>query len=101
VSNVDEHIYFLRFLFDETSESGERCDEIADILSRFRAELAQRITEVAKANAKLNEVQLKWQRLYGEIDCRIEHGANSNGHLEAILKMMQKIETNIKETDND
>jgi hypothetical protein len=46
-------------------------------------------------------VQLKWQRLYGEIDCRIEHGANSNGHLEAILKMMQKIETNIKETDND
>ncbi len=94
MSNVDEHIYFLRFLFDETSESGERCDEIADILSRFRAELE-------KANAKLNEVQLKWQRLYGEIDCRIEHGANSNGHLEAILKMMQKIETNIKETDND
>jgi hypothetical protein len=57
--------------------------------------------ELARRTAERNEVQLKWQRLYGEIDCRIEHGADSNSHLEAIRKMMQKIETNIKETDND
>jgi hypothetical protein len=40
MSDVDEHIYFLRGLFDETSESGERCNEIAYILSRLRAEVA-------------------------------------------------------------
>jgi hypothetical protein len=45
VSDVDEHIHFLRGLFDETSESGERCNEIADILSRLRADLAQRTAE--------------------------------------------------------
>jgi len=53
VSDVDEHIHFLRGLFDETSESGERCNEIADILSRLRAELAQRTLERDEARREL------------------------------------------------
>jgi len=53
MSNVDEHIHFLRGLFDETSESGEQCNEIADILSRLRAELA-RVT--AERNEARREV---------------------------------------------
>ncbi len=63
------------FYIEELQEEGHRLRE-----------------ELEKANAEREEVQLKWQRLYGEIDCRIEHGADSNGHLEAIRKMMQKIE---------
>jgi hypothetical protein len=59
--------------------------EIGEELSRLRDELE-------KVTAERDEALLRWQRLYGEIDCRVEHGANSNGHLEAIFKMMQKIE---------
>jgi hypothetical protein len=50
------------------------------------------IRKLRKVEAERDEAHLRWQRLYGEIDCRIEHGADSNGHLEAIRKMMQKIE---------
>lgn len=57
--------------------------EAADEIDRLRA-------EVAVLKAERDEALLRWQRLYGEIDCRVEHGADSNGHLEAIRKMMQK-----------
>jgi hypothetical protein len=29
-------------------------------------------------------------RIFNEIDCRIEHGADSNGHLEAIRSLFKK-----------
>jgi hypothetical protein len=53
MSNVDEHIHFLRGLFDETSESGEQCNEIADILSRLRADLARVTAERDEARRAL------------------------------------------------
>ena len=53
MSEVNEHISFLHGLFDETSESGERCNEIADILSRLRADLAQRTAERDEARRDL------------------------------------------------
>jgi hypothetical protein len=56
-----------------------------DELDRLRADLAQR-------TAERDALQLRWQRLYGEIDCRIEHGASSNGHLEAVRKMMREVQ---------
>jgi hypothetical protein len=63
MSNVDEHIHFLRGLFDETSESGERCNEIADILSRLRADLAQRTAENARLTADFVDRDIKAQVL--------------------------------------
>ena len=36
-----------------------------------------------------DEYRLRIGRIYNEIDCRIEHGADSNGHLEAIHKMLK------------
>jgi hypothetical protein len=52
------------------------------------------LNKVKKENATLkterDDALFRWQRLYGEIDCRVEHGADSNGHLEAIRKMMRK-----------
>jgi ubiquinone biosynthesis protein UbiJ len=65
---------------------------ISIVLSQRTADLAQRTAEVAKANAERDALQLRWQRLYGEIDCRIEHGASSNGHLEAVRKMMREVQ---------
>lgn len=100
MSDVDEHIYFLRGLFDETSESGERCNEIADILSRFlaalngsaplaemwreleqelaaaKADLAQRTAEVAKAEAERDAAREdldRTQRVLAKIDAVRTH----------------------------
>ena len=37
-----------------------------------------------------DEAWLEKGRIMNEIDCRIEHGADSNGHLEAIRKLFSK-----------
>ena len=55
----------------------------ADELDRLRA-------ENTALKAERDEAQLKLHRIRCEIDCRIEHGADSNGHLEAILAMLKK-----------
>jgi hypothetical protein len=59
-------------------------------ITRLRADLATRTAEVAKATAERDEAQLKLQRIRCEISCRVEHGADSNGHLEGILAMLKK-----------
>lgn len=39
----------------------------------------------------MNKIYLLLQELRTEIDCRIQHGANSNGHLEAVLVRLDPI----------
>ena len=51
------------------------------------------IEDLAKAEAERDEAQLRLQRIRCEISCRVEHGADSNGHLEAILAMLNKAVT--------
>ena len=41
-----------------------------------------------------DDARLRLGRIFNEIDCRIEHGADSNGHLEAIRNLF-------KETHNE
>ncbi len=54
---------------------------------------ADEITEVIERLIKeRDEAWLKIGSIRNEIDCRIQHGADSNGHLEAILKMIDKDE---------
>ncbi|MFN9910605.1 MAG: hypothetical protein ACK56F_31600 [bacterium] len=36
-----------------------------------------------------DEARLFIGRIFNEIDCRIEHGAESNGHLEAIRNLFK------------
>jgi hypothetical protein len=40
--------------------------------------------------AERDEAQLQLQRIRCEISCRVEHGADSNGHLEGILAMLKQ-----------
>jgi len=40
--------------------------------------------------AQRDAAWLKIGRIQNEIDCRIQHGAESNGHLEAILAMIKE-----------
>ncbi len=67
------------------TNSGMRSESVVPVSLAYELE-----RELAKRTAERDEALLRWQRLYNEIDCRVEHGANSNGHLEAIRKMMQK-----------
>lgn len=73
----------IQSLMDRGTIRKEHILAMLDEIDRLRA-------EVAVLKAERDEALLRWQRLYGEIDCRVEHGADSNGHLEAIRKMMQK-----------
>ena len=74
---------FNRWWFDEGS--GIRPDEGDDI-----EEFAKGICSIAWKNGsfKTNESIF---RLRNEINCRIEHGADSNGHLEYVQKVLDSI----------
>jgi hypothetical protein len=61
--------------------------------SQPMTELANKLymmqTEIGRLKHERDEAWFKIGRIYNEIDCRIEHGADSNGHLEAIHKMFK------------
>jgi hypothetical protein len=40
--------------------------------------------EIRGAVARVTELEQQRRELYSEVDCRIEHGADSNGHLEYV-----------------
>lgn len=50
-------------------------------------ELAKERDEIRKQR---DEARLQVERIFNEIDCRIEHGADSNGHLEAIRNLFKE-----------
>lgn len=45
------------------------------------------LDRVDRLTRERDEARLQARRILNEIDCRIEHGAESNGHLEAIRKL--------------
>jgi hypothetical protein len=55
-------------------------------------ELESKGDEITRLTAQRDEAWLKIGHIRNEIDCRIEHGADSNGHLEAIRNMIDKEE---------
>lgn len=60
------------------------CNAAADEIERLRAEL---VSTTNRLTAERDEARLQTGRILNEIDCRIEHGADSNGHLEAIRNL--------------
>jgi hypothetical protein len=54
--------------------------------------ISDTLREINLLRKERDEAWLKIGRIRNEIDCRIQHGADSNGHLEAILKMIDKDE---------
>jgi hypothetical protein len=48
------------------------------------------IKEIERLRKERDEARLRIGRILNEIDCRIEHGAESNGHLEAIREMFKE-----------
>ena len=46
--------------------------------------------EIERLRNERDEARLQTGRILNEIDCRIEHGAESNGHLEAIYNLFKE-----------
>ena len=47
------------------------------------------IKEIERLRKERDEARLQTGRILNEIDCRIEHGADSNGHLEGIRSLFK------------
>ena len=45
--------------------------------------------EIERLRKERDEARLQTGRILNEIDCRIEHGAESNGHLEGIRNLFK------------
>ena len=71
----------------ELEEAIERLKKTRDALTEERDEL---VSITNKLIRERDEAWLEKGRIMNEIDCRIEHGADSNGHLEAIRKLFSK-----------
>jgi hypothetical protein len=56
----------------------------------LKRELLEIVAELDRLTAERDEARMKMGRILNEIDCRVEHGADSNGHLEAILSLFKE-----------
>jgi hypothetical protein len=73
------------------------CEGKYDIVSRLRDhtnrddnDIAEAAAYIERLRAERDEARLQTGRILNEIDCRIEHGAESNGHLEAIHNLFKE-----------
>ena len=65
-----------------------QCSDAACGNLRIAMGMKLAIYEIEQLRNQRDEAWLKIGRIRNEIDCRIEHGADSNGHLEAIRNMI-------------
>jgi hypothetical protein len=56
----------------------------------LKRELLEIVAELDRLTAERDEARTRMGRILNEIDCRVEHGADSNGHLEAILSLFKE-----------
>jgi hypothetical protein len=60
--------------------------EYEDVLMRNQELMAM----IDRLTLERDEARLKIGRILNEIDCRVEHGADSNGHLEGIAGLFKE-----------
>lgn len=66
--------------------SNEHVQELVKTINTLRAEL---VSTTNRLTAERDEARQRTNLILTEIDCRIEHGAESNGHLEAIRSLFE------------
>ena len=59
---------------------------------RSKAKLKDAIIKLEGVSIKLDFLEFEINSLYNEIDCRVEHGADSKGHLEYVRDKMKEIQ---------
>ena len=62
----------------------------ADEIERLRRDYSCICNEMRRMMEERDTARLQTRRILNEIDCRIEHGAESNGHLEAIHDLFRE-----------
>jgi hypothetical protein len=62
----------------------------ADEIERLHRDYSCICSEMRRMMEERDSARLQTRRILNEIDCRIEHGAESNGHLEAIYSMFKE-----------
>jgi uncharacterized coiled-coil DUF342 family protein len=73
---------------DERHALQMQLEEYIEAFEFAHKEFHEALDDLAKMKAERDEAWLKIGHIRNEIDCRIEHGADSNGHLEAIRNMI-------------
>ena len=58
--------------------------------SGMTVDLKQAIEEIERLRDERDEARRRTNSILTEIDCRIEHGAESNGHLEVLRDMFKE-----------
>jgi predicted nucleic acid-binding Zn-ribbon protein len=71
-------------LADEWEALRARADEAAQQVEWWREESGGYQRALVRDEARVAELEAALRDLRNEVDCRIEHGANSNGHLEYV-----------------
>jgi hypothetical protein len=64
--------------------------DAVSLMDKAIAEIKRLRQENATLTAERDAARLQTRRILNEIDCRIEHGAESNGHLEAIYNLFKE-----------
>lgn len=62
----------------------------ADEIERLHRDYSCICGEMRRMMEERDSARLQTGRILNEIDCRIEHGADSNGHLEAIYNLFKE-----------
>ena len=57
---------------------------------RINNERTEAADEIERLRAERDEARRRTNSILTEIDCRIEHGAESNGHLEVLRDMFKE-----------
>jgi hypothetical protein len=82
------HVLYQVFGFDKDSYVvGIDCGYLKIHNSIMTDEESKLLGEAEELRKQRDEAWLKTGRILNEIDCRIQHGANSNGHLEGIYNL--------------
>jgi archaellum component FlaC len=68
---------------DEIERLNQKIAYLEEQVDRFSDDTLRLMTE-------RNLARLRLGRILNEIDCRVQHGAESNGHLEEILEMFKE-----------
>ena len=78
-------------ILDETADLLVDVEPCPDCIAKAIEEAAQAGEGggAAAATEEIRQLRAKINRITTEIDCRIEHGAESGGHLEYVLKHLK------------
>lgn len=72
------------------SDAADEIERLRSVVEAWKTYSSRAERDIAGLREERDEVRMRTGRILNEIDCRIEHGAESNGHLEAIRNLFNE-----------